>query len=165
MSPGAWLVGSAAILAVAGGLGVAATRSVVHGALFLILALLAVAGMYLALAADFIALVQVLLYGGAVSILILFAMMLTQPADQPASHDRHHGWAALTALLLFAAMVFGIHATPWPGLQAAALTQVDFTRIAASLFTTWAVPFEVASLILLVALVGAVIVARRERDE
>lgn len=165
MTSGGLFLGGAALLALLGALGVAATRNVVHGALFLILTLLAVAGMYLALAADFVALVQVLLYGGAVSILILFAMMLTQAPDQPTSADRHRLPAALASLLLFAAMVAAIHATPWPGSGATQLDHVDFPTIAAALFTTWAIPFEVASLVLLVALVGAVIIARREPGE
>ena len=76
-----------AALTVLGALGVVLARNVVHSALFLILALLAVAGVFILLSAEFLAIVQVLIYGGAVTILILFAMMLTRVRDMPQALD------------------------------------------------------------------------------
>ncbi|MCI0884477.1 MAG: NADH-quinone oxidoreductase subunit J, partial [Chloroflexi bacterium] len=70
-----------AAITVAGALGVVTARNVIHSALFLILALLGVAAVYVLLASEFLAIVQVLVYGGAVTILILFAMMLTRVRD------------------------------------------------------------------------------------
>ena len=67
-----------AVLTLGGGLGVVATRNVVHAALALLLSLLAVAGIYLILFAEFLAIVQVLIYGGAITIVLLFAIMLTR---------------------------------------------------------------------------------------
>src|SRR3970040_1958490 len=72
-----------AALAVAGGLGVGLVRRGVYAALFLILSLLAVAGVYILLASEFLALLQVLIYGGAVTVLLLFALMLTRTGDLP----------------------------------------------------------------------------------
>src|SRR5688572_30981696 len=72
-----------AVPTVVGAIGVVTARNVIHSALFLILALMAVAGIFILLAAEFLAIVQVLVYGGAVTILILFAMMLTRVRDMP----------------------------------------------------------------------------------
>ena len=66
------------VLALGGGLGVVVTRNVVHAALLLLVSLVAVAGLYLILLAEFLALVQVLIYGGAIIIVLLFAIMLTR---------------------------------------------------------------------------------------
>ena len=76
-----------AAVTVIGSIGVVTARNVVHSALFLILALLAVAGVFILLAAEFLAIVQVLIYGGAVTILVLFAMMLTRVRDMPIALD------------------------------------------------------------------------------
>ncbi|MBI2886413.1 MAG: NADH-quinone oxidoreductase subunit J [Chloroflexi bacterium] len=153
-----------ALMALAGAAGLAWARSVVHGALFLILALLAVAGLFLVLLADFLALVQVLLYGGAVAILILFAMMLTRAREEPAALDNaQKPWAMLVCLLVFLGTVAVAYATPWP--RSGSFSHVGFEAIGVSLFTQWAIPFEIASLVLLVAMVGAIIIARAEEQE
>src|SRR5437870_11827075 len=76
-----------AVPTVVGAIGVVTARNVVHSSLFLILSRLAVAGIFILLSAEFLAIVQVLMYGGAVPILVLFAMMLTRVRDMPASLD------------------------------------------------------------------------------
>ncbi len=87
-----------AAVTVFGALGVVLARNVVHSALFLILALLAVAGVFILLSAEFLAIVQILIYGGAVTILILFAMMLTRVRDMPQALDGpQRPFAALAA--------------------------------------------------------------------
>lgn len=155
-----------ALLSLVGGAGLAWSRNVVHAALFLILALLAVAGLYLLLLADFLALVQVLLYGGAVTILMLFAMMLTRVRDAPDTLDNpQRAWAVPVAAVTFLVTVLAAYTTPWPALASPAATHVDFMVIGASLFTDWAIPFEIASLVLLVALMGAIIIARADERE
>ena len=90
-----------AALTLGGGLGVVVTRNVVHAALFLLLSLLAVAGVYLILLAEFLAMVQVLIYGGAVIIVVLFAIMLTRSSEYPRISDNKQ-WplAAVTAIAL-----------------------------------------------------------------
>ncbi|MSQ10216.1 MAG: NADH-quinone oxidoreductase subunit J [Dehalococcoidia bacterium] len=150
---------------IAGGLGLAVTRSVVHGALFLILALMGVGGVFFTLLADFLALVQVLLYAGGVTILMLFAMMLTQVREQPeATNNPQRPWAALASLAFFGAVTATIVVTPWPRNLPEGAQHVEFVDIAGTLFTRWAVPFEIASLLLLVALIGAIIVAREATE-
>ena len=154
-----------AAVAVAGGLGVVLARSVIHSALFLILALLSVAGIFVLLAADFLAIVQVLVYGGAVTILILFAMMLTRVRDLPSPPDGPQKPIAFVAAIAFAVTsIAAITSTEFPN-ESDKINIVSFEDIATALFTTWAVPFEIASLVLMVALLGAIIIARGEEGE
>ena len=154
-----------AALAVAGGLGVVLMRSTVYAALFLILALLAVAGIYILLASEFLALVQVLIYGGAVTVLLIFALMLTRTGDLPEEMVGAQ-WpiAGLATSLLMGLLIAAVATTNWPG-DVGETTLVPFNTLGEALFRQWAVPFEIASLVLLVALVGAIVLARGEEGE
>ena len=146
----------------AGGLGVVVTRNVVHAALALLLSLMAVAGIYLILFAEFLALVQVLIYGGAIIIVLLFAIMLTRTGEYPRiSDNRQWPLAAVAALGLLGVLVpaFLIR-----GVDDSQPHNPAFSDLANSLFTRWAIPFEVASLVLLVALIGSIIIARSGED-
>ena len=154
-----------AALTVLGALGVVLARNVVHCALFLILALLAVAGVFILLSAEFLAIVQVLIYGGAVTILILFAMMLTRVRDTPQALDGpQRPFAALAAAAFLGLSILAAVSTEWPG-ETEEITLVPFRDLGESLFRNWAAPFEIASLVLLVALIGAIILARGEEGE
>jgi len=141
---------------------VVATRNVVHASLALLLSLLAVAGIYLILFAEFLAIVQVLIYGGAITIVLLFAIMLTRTAEYPRITDNRQ-WplaaAAAVATLAVLAGSFWTNAAVGTEPHSPALTD-----LANSLFTRWAIPFEVASLVLLVALIGAIIIARESEE-
>ena len=132
----------------------------VHAALFLLLSLSAVAGLYLVLLAEFLALVQVLIYGGAVIIVVLFAIMLTRNSEYPhISDNRQWPLAAITSLAL--AVIFGV--AMWQSASSATDSNSPvFADLGNSLFTRWAVPFEIASIVLLVALIGALIIARSD---
>ncbi|MDA0263994.1 MAG: NADH-quinone oxidoreductase subunit J [Chloroflexi bacterium] len=151
-----------AAMTIGGGLGVVLSRNVVHAALALLVSLVAVAGVYLVLFAEFLALVQVLIYGGAIIIVLLFAVMMTRSADYPRISDNKQ-WplAAIAALALLGVLVPAFAINSVEGTQA---QNASFTGIGESLFTTWAVPFEIASLVLLVALIGAIIIARSDSD-
>lgn len=141
-----------------GGLGVVLTRNVVHAALFLLMSLVSVAGIYLILFTEFLALVQVLIYGGAIIIVLVFAIMLTRTSEYPhISDNRQWPLAAIAALALGAVMAAAFWTSPPTGTAA---QSPAFNELANSLFTRWAIPFEVASLVLLVALIGAIIIAR-----
>jgi NADH-quinone oxidoreductase subunit J len=154
-----------AALAVLGALGVVLARNVVHSALFLVLSLLAVAGVFILLSAEFLAIVQVLIYGGAVTILILFAMMLTRVRDTPQALDGpQRPFAALAAAAFLGLSVVSVVTTEaWDGVEE--INVVSFIALGDSLFRNWAAPFEIASLVLLVALIGAIILARGEEGE
>ncbi len=154
-----------AAVTVLGALGVVLARNVVHSALFLILALLAVAAVFILLSAEFLAIVQILIYGGAVTILILFVMMLTRVRDMPQALDGpQRPFAALAAGAFLALSVLAALSSDWPG-ETDKITLVPFRDLGDALFRSWAVPFEVASLVLLVALIGAIILARSEEGE
>jgi NADH:ubiquinone oxidoreductase subunit 6 (subunit J) len=155
-----------AALAVGGALGVVLVRSTVYAGLFLILALLAVAGVYILLASEFLALVQILIYGGAVTVLLLFALMLTRTGDLPETMVGAQ-WpiAALTSAILFGLLATTVATSDWPGDAVGAIVAVPFTTVGDALFRQWAVPFEIASLVLLVALVGAIVIAQQEEGE
>ncbi len=154
-----------ATVTVIGALGVVLARNVVHSALFLILALLAVAGVFILLSAEFLAIVQVLIYGGAVTILILFAMMLTRLRDTPQALDGpQRPLAALAAGAFLGISITAVVSTDWPG-ETEKISVIPFKDLGEALFTTWAIPFEIASLVLLVALVGAIILALGEEGE
>ena len=92
-----------AVLTIGGGVGVVVTRNVVHAALALLVSLIAVAGLYLVLFAEFLALVQVLIYGGAIIIVLLFAIMLTRNSEYPRITDNKQ-WP-LAALAAFSPLL------------------------------------------------------------
>lgn len=132
------------------------TRNVVHAAFWLLETMLATAGLYLLLDAEFLALVQVLVYAGAVSVLMLFTIMLTLRRREDAVRPFEPGWGGVMLAALFGgSMLVAISKAELPQARMpdAVPTVADFGRV---LFTQWAVPFEIASLVLLVALVGAV---------
>jgi NADH-quinone oxidoreductase subunit J/NAD(P)H-quinone oxidoreductase subunit 6 len=138
------------------------TPHLVRAGLWLVVTLGAVAGMYLVLAAELVAWVQVLLYVGAVVVLLLFAVMLTRaPIGASADLDRPGRAGALVgggaALGLGALLVDGYRwravALPAPGTA---------EKLGAELFQHWVLPFEVLSVLLLAALVGAIVVSRPE---
>ncbi|HSP54797.1 MAG TPA: NADH-quinone oxidoreductase subunit J, partial [Dehalococcoidia bacterium] len=109
--------------------------------------------------------VQVLIYGGAVTILVLFAMMLTRVRDLPTAMDGPQKPVAFLAALAFAVTsIVATVSTDWPG-NTDKVNVIAFNDIGTALFTTWAVPFEIASLLLMVALIGAIILARGEEGE
>jgi NADH:ubiquinone oxidoreductase subunit 6 (subunit J) len=162
-----------AALTVLGGLGVVLARNVVHSALFLIMTLLAVAAVFILLSAEFLAIVQILIYGGAVTILILFAMMLTRVRDMPESPSAGSGqgldgpqrpFAALAAAAFLSLSILAVVTAEWPG-ETEKITVVPFSDLGDMLFRNWAAPFEIASLVLLVALIGAIVLARGEEGE
>jgi len=156
-----WLVfGVLSGAALAGALGVVVSRNVVHSALSLLFTLLAVAGLFLLLFAEFLALVQVLLYGGAITLVLLFALMLTRVRGFPVSLDHPQWPVAVVAALATLGLLLGVVlATSWPSGELAG-EPVGFSVWGLSLFRHWAVAFELASLLLLVALIGAVVIAR-----
>jgi NADH-quinone oxidoreductase subunit J len=149
---------------IASALGVVLVRSIVYAALFLVGSLMGVAGIYILLSVEFLALVQVLIYGGAVMVLILFALMLTRV---PELKDKLDGdqkpLAAVAALALVGTFITATYQTSWPR-DVDQLTTIPFNDISDALFSTWMVPFELVSGVLLVALVGAIIISMQEDE-
>lgn len=150
-----------AAVTLGGALGVVTARSVFISALFLILSFVGVAGIYVLLEAGFLAGVQLLIYVGAIAVLILFAIMLTRGLMTETARQTNEQWgvAALIAALLFA--IFGLLAfgVRWP-ISSASPPADPIAALGQALMGPYVLPFEVASIILLVALVGAIIIAR-----
>jgi NADH-quinone oxidoreductase subunit J len=140
---------------------VAFARNVIHSAMGLLGALAGVAGLYLLLAADFLAAVQLLVYVGGTLILILFAVMLTAHIERVASSNtpRPRAGAALLLLLLLSALSLVALHTAWPTEPAVAVPST--AKLGHALLGPYVLPFELVSVLLLVALVGAVVLARR----
>ncbi len=148
-------------IALIGGLLVASLRNVMHAALALMMSFMGVAGIYVLLEAEFVAAVQVLVYVGAISVLILFAIMLTRGLMTRTLPTENNQWigAATLAVLLFAVLFFIAVGTNWP--QGQTINTGDLIpKIGTELMTTYVLPFEIASLVLLAALIGAIVIAR-----
>ncbi|MBI2846025.1 MAG: NADH-quinone oxidoreductase subunit J [Chloroflexi bacterium] len=150
-------------LIVVAAVAVVTLRNIFHSALALILCFSAVAGLYILLEAPFVAAVQVLIYVGAISVLILFAVMLTERVMDPKMGARNEQW--WLGLLLTAIAATGLGAivgfAPWP-LSKAPIINDQITALGKEFLTTYVLPFEVASLLLLMALLGAIIIAREK---
>ena len=146
------------VLVLGGAFGVVITRNVAHAALYLLMSLASVAGVFILLVAEFLALVQVLIYGGAITIVLLFALMLTRAEEFSNVRDNPQwavaGVAAISIFVVLSGVIFSnkldVQQPIGPGLE----------ELGAELFTNWVVPFEIASVVLLVALIGAIILAR-----
>ena len=151
---------AAAGLIVAGALGAVLLSNLVHAALSLVGALIGVAGIYLLLGSEFLALVQLLVYGGGVTILLLFGVMLTRAADDPVVADgAQKPFAVIVAALVGGIFVGAVLDATWDD---AGATVVPIEDLGIRLFRDFGVPFEIASLVLLVALIGAIAIARSD---
>jgi NADH-quinone oxidoreductase subunit J len=156
------------IVTLVAGFLVVTTDNLVHAALWLALALVGLGGCYLLVAAEFVALVQILIYVGAVVVLLLFALMLTRAptGPLPGLTTRAPGFAAVAGGVA-ALGLFGVLATAFRGARIdTGHGLVGSTHaVGVALFTTWVLPFEVLSLLLLAALIGAIAVSRRAADD
>lgn len=174
-----------ALIAVVAALGVIFSRKPVYSALFLLLNFATLAAMYIMLQAQFLAAVQIIVYAGAIVVLFLFVVMLIgggelnavdretslhgNKADAASARVRiQFGWPRVTALvlavLLLAGLGYGLitgqlHA---PTGNAAAFGQGSVEAIAGALYTDYLLPFEMTSVLLLVGMIGAVVLARRD---
>lgn len=150
-----------AIVAVVSALLAMTSRRLVHAALWLVVTLGAVAGCFVLMTAEFVALVQVLVYVGSIVVLVIFALMLTrQPTTGPSAEVTGNRWIA--AVLGVAAAV-GLGATAVAGFRGERIEgrRIGTARsIGDALFTEWVLPFEILSAVLLAALVGAIVLSR-----
>ncbi|HVN47336.1 MAG TPA: NADH-quinone oxidoreductase subunit J [Bacteroidota bacterium] len=155
-----------AFITLAGACAVVFSRNIVRSAFALLFAFFGVAGIYIFLLADFIAITQLLIYVGGILVLILFGVMLT--SKQIRVDVKTGTVQVLPAIVLvaaFAGTMVGIFwSTDWHGIPVTAAA-VDKTapQIGELLLTQYLLPFEIASVILLVALIGAAMIARREK--
>jgi NADH:ubiquinone oxidoreductase subunit 6 (subunit J) len=153
------------ITALAGALGVVLNRNLFHSALFLVLSFVGVAGFYLLLEAELLAMVQILVYVGAIAILVIFAVMLSRRLMSDDYESRNEQWlyGLGAAILLFGLLVYILLRINWPSapseVPAGTIVQLGVGLVSPDAYL---LPFEVASILLLVALVGAVVIAREK---
>lgn len=150
-------------IAVAGALGLVAAKRLVHAVMSLFATLSAVAALFLLGGSEYLAGMQLFVYGGAITILVLFVLMLTregtqlQASDEQAIRPSRMWLAGGSVVLLLGTLLITFSGTAWP--QGAA-SDTATSALADTLFSKYVIPFEIAGLILTVALLGAVIIAR-----
>jgi NADH-quinone oxidoreductase subunit J len=146
-----------------GAIGVVRTKNVVHAALYLVVVLAGGAAQFILLGQEFVAWVQVLVYIGAVIVLFLFGIMLTRAPMHPKdSLDNDLRWpAAVTALFLVGILV-GLLVHTFHADKVNVTEPIRTAQITSSIFTTYIIPFEVVGVLLLGALIGAVVLARKD---
>jgi NAD(P)H-quinone oxidoreductase subunit 6 len=158
--------GLLALMMIGSALGVVLFSNIVYSAFLLGAVFTSMAGMYLLLNADFVAAAQLLIYVGSVNVLILFAIMLVNKREdfaQVANTTLRKVLTAVVGLGLFALLGTMILSTPWPvksGAIAGGASPVE--AIGQHFFTDFLLPFELASVLLLIAMIGAIILARRD---
>lgn len=148
-----------AVVTIGGALMVVASRNLLHAVLWLILSFIGVAGLFLTLSADFVAVAQVLVYAGAIGVLAIFAIMLTPEASRTNSETALFLPSALLAILVFGIIAVAILDTTWP-----VQVRTGFAATAAAIgnqtLTHYTLPFEIVSVVLLVAMIGAIVLVR-----
>jgi NADH-quinone oxidoreductase subunit J len=141
------------------------SKNLVHAALHLAVSLAGIAGVFFVLHADFLGLTQLLVYVGAVAVLFLFGLMLTRaPIGREALDSQHRGLGLIVSGALFATLAaLIVHA--FAGESTAEVTGPPVGEIGVAIFRDWVLPFELLSMLLLAALIGAIVLARREDGE
>jgi NADH-quinone oxidoreductase subunit J len=154
-----------AALAVLGALSLILQRHPIHSALSLIVVMIALAGLYLLMGAEFVAAVQIIVYGGAIMVLFVFVIMLLNAGEEERTNvSKLAGIAGIplaVALLGFlAAAIARSNETAQAGLQSGTLASTK--EISTMLFKEFVYPFELTSFLILVAILGAIVLAQRE---
>ena len=143
---------------------VVTARNVVHAALYLVVALLSVGATFLLLGAEFAGWVQILIYVGAIVILFLFGLMLTKAPIGRDTLDNQNRWlGVLVGAGVFAGLVFLIQsAFPVGTAERFQVIQATTANVGESMFRDYVLPFEAISFLLLAALIGAIVLARKD---
>jgi NADH-quinone oxidoreductase subunit J len=160
---------SLAAVTVGGALAVVRTRNMFRAALMLVVSFSGVAGIFALINAEFLAVVQVLIYGGGVAVLVIFAVMVTRDVTEGNRNTRTQPFALLAAAGLFGTLLFAIVQAEWnvlpddlPGPLADVFVNTP-TALGDLLLTEYVLPFEIAGVVLLAAVVGALSLVREER--
>ena len=160
------------LVAIATALGMLFSRNAVYSALFLVLNFVTVAVFYLLLGAQFIAMSQITVYAGAIMVLFLFVIMLlgVESISSPNALPWQRPLAAILSVILVVESVYLILSRAQPGMSIASpdasLNTMDSLReMAMSLFNNYLLPFEITSILLLVAMVGAIVLTKQEKGE
>ena len=152
-------------LAIAAALAMIVSKNAVHAALFMVANFALVAVLFLLLRASFLATIQIVVYAGAIMVLFLFVIMMLNVNEAERPQDRLFAMSSLAPLIAFAllgALVYVSGAVAQPAATADGLVLADIQDIGAQLFTRYLYPFEITSILLLVAMIGAVVLAKRK---
>ena len=160
MSTAAFIV--IAILMLAGALAAATLPKLIHAALCLVVAFVGIAGLFFLLGAEFVGLVQIFVYVGAVAVLIVFTILLTRPAEEAPVGFNWGG--ALVAVAVFAGLLWVILQTPTLSVAAPAIEALTVRRIGEILMTDYIWPLQCVGLLLTAALVGGLILVMEEKQ-
>jgi NADH-quinone oxidoreductase subunit J len=151
-------------LAIGAALAMVASRNAVHAVLFMVGNFALVAVLYLLLRASFIATIQIIVYAGAIMVLFLFVIMMLNVQEAERPQDRLFGLDSLAPVIgfgLVAALIYVVSGVAQPAATVDGLVFANIQDIGALLFTRYLYPFEITSILLLVAMVGAVVLAKR----
>jgi NADH-quinone oxidoreductase subunit J len=158
-----------AFVAVASGVMVVSAKNPVHSVLFLILAFFNSAGLFVLLGAEFLAMILVIVYVGAVAVLFLFVVMMLDVdfASLRSGFTKNLPFGLLVALVLLAEIIIAVSArNAGPGSSAIPIaTQPNIVALGEMLYSRYLFPFEIAGLILLVAMIGAIVLTHRSRGD
>lgn len=156
--------GILALVMIVGALRVVTTSNVVHAALWLVVVLSGAAAQYILLAAEFVAITQVLVYVGAVMVLFLFGTMLTRSriGRETDLNNRHWKWGIPVAVLLFAAMAIALVSSFGTERMPEDAEPVPVQVVSDQIFGPYLLPFWALSFVLLAAVVGAIVLARKD---
>ncbi|HTD87700.1 MAG: NADH-quinone oxidoreductase subunit J [Verrucomicrobia bacterium] len=159
MSTAAFIV--IAILMLAGALAAATLSKLIHAALCLVIAFIGIAALFFLLGAEFVGLVQIFVYVGAVAVLIVFTILLTRHAEEPTSGFNWSG--VLVAVAVFAGLIWVILQTPSLSAPAPVIEALTVKRIGEVLMTDYIWPLQCVGLLLTAALVGGLILVMEEK--
>ena len=150
-------------IVIASALWVVVSKNLIHAAVSLLVTLFGIAGLYIFLYADFIAATQIMVYVGGILVLIIFGVMLTNKIDKPsiATSSRNQLIGMLVSSLIFVFQMAVIFKTNWKTSEALDTAEETVRQIGELLLTTYLLPFEIASVLLLSALVGAALLSRK----
>ncbi|MGG1519793.1 NADH-quinone oxidoreductase subunit J [Paenibacillus oryzisoli] len=162
-----WMFFVFALLAIGGAIFMISFTKVVHMVVAVALTFISLAGLYIILEAEFVAFVQVLIYAGAISILMIFGIMMTKHRSEEEEAPRrpwHEGLAIVGSLALFGVIFYAIQKSTFVANGTLDAGKDNTLEIGKLLYNVHVIPFEIMSVLLTVAFIGAIVVAKREED-
>jgi NADH-quinone oxidoreductase subunit J len=158
---------AAAALLLSGALYIVLTRNIMHAVFMHLLTMSFVAAIYVLLYAEFIAAMQVLIYAGAMTTMVIFALMLTRSQSSPegmrsAVDNQQKGLAFITASGFLTLLLYVLLQEKWVPLEGNLTANVSVSHMGTLIFSSYVLPFELISVLLLAALVGVVVLTRKE---
>jgi NADH-quinone oxidoreductase subunit J len=154
------------VIAIAGGVLMLHLTKVMHMMLALVFTFLSIAGLYFMLSAEFVGVVQILIYSGAVTIVMIFGIMLTKHDAESAGNGGWRSFFVLMGILAFGAvMYYAVNHVDFSGATEVPLHEENTKQMGVLLYTKYIIPFEITSVLLLVALVGSIILAKGKEEK